>query len=276
MSSTRNQKKPAAGPPPERKAAAGPVLTPQVLLVICLLILIIGAVFYSTQIVKKSNDALAALDSRINQAKTQKDTYTKKKKKLEIARKLNTTVREKLQTVTYMFLTDQDSMIPFWEDDFFPVLSSSQLFGSGEAQFKVKEYAFNINMAMKPFNTLPPNRFFEDAANVFPIQYHGEQNGVPEDTPLDTRPKDFLTPYTIKMEKFRGTYKDVRDFVETLQRKTNKVFYTVHCFANDESKNVPLYRTSTEWTITITVHFINPEASASGDEPPTPPGAESC
>jgi hypothetical protein len=276
MSSTRNQKKAAGAPPPERKAAPGPVLTPQVLLVICLLILIAGVIFYATQIVKKSNEKLAALDSRINTAKTQKDTYTKKRGKLEIARKLNTTVREKLQTVTYMFMTDQDSMIPFWEDDFYPILAATPLAGSAEATFKVDKYIFNINMAMKPFNTLPPSRFFEDANSVFPIQYHGEQNGVPEDTPLDTRPKDFLTPYTVKMEKFRGTYKDVRDFVETLQRKTNKVFYTVHCFANDEGKNIATFRTSTEWTIVFTVYFINPEASASGDDPPSPPGAESC
>ena len=275
MSSTRNQRKPAGGPPPERKASAGPVLTPQVLGVIFTLILIIGVIFHITQVVKKSNEAIKALDGQITAAQQQEQTYTKKKGKLEIARKLNTTVREKLQTVTYMFMTDQSSMLPFWEDQFLPILLRSPLSQSG-GKFEVEEYTFHINMAMQPFNTLPPSSFFEDAKKFFPIEYHGEQNGVPEDTPLDTRPSDFLTPYTITLSEFRGTYENVQDFVEDLQTKTNKYVYTVHCFANDDSTNQALFRTTSEWTIVITVYFINPEASASGDDPPTPPGAESC
>ncbi len=275
MSSTRNQRKPAGGPPPERKSAPGPVITPQVLGVVFGLILIIGVIVYITQVVQKSNQKIQALDSQITQFQTQKQTYEKKKAKLEIARKLNTTVREKLQTVTYMFMTDQSSMVPFWEDQFLPILLRSPL-SQSIGKIEVEDYTYHINMAMQPFNTLPPGAFFDAAVENFPIVYEGEQNGVPEDTPLDTRPPDFLTPYTITLSEWRGTYEDVQKFVKELQTKTNKYLYTVHCFANDDSTNAAFFRTTTEWTIVITVYFINPEASASGDDPPSPPGSESC
>lgn len=275
MSSTRKPQKPAGGPPPERKAAPGPVITPQVLGVVFGLLLIIGVIVFYTQVVKKSNDKILELDNKIQASQKAKETYEKKKAKLEIARKLNTTVREKLQTVTYMFLTDQTSMVPFWEDQFLPILDRSPISQFG-GKITVDEYTYKINMAMQPFNTLPPGSFFENAQEFFPIAYEGEKDGVPEDTPLDTRPDAFLTPYTITMEEFRGTYEQVEKFVKELQTKTDKYLYTVHCFANDDSSNEPLYRTTTKWTIVITVYFINPEASASGDDPPVPPGAESC
>jgi hypothetical protein len=276
MAANRGKGGRPAGPPQEKKAPAGPVLTPQVLGVIIFVLLVIGVSMYYTMVIKKSNETKATISSNITTAQTNAQTYEKKGKKLEIARKLNTAVRDKLKTVAYMFMTDQNSVIPFWEDEFFPILDSSNLTPSGDSKIWVEEYTFQINMAMTPFETLPPSTLFENAEDTFPIQYHGEKGGVPETEPIDTRPGTFLTPYQIKLEKFVGTYEDVKDFIEDLQVKQNKSLYTVHCFKNDEAENFGLIRTFSAWDIALTVYFINLDSGASGDQPPAPPGSESC
>lgn len=264
------------GPAPERKAAAGPVVTPQVLGVIYLVIIIIGVAIYMTNVVKKSADTKQQLEGAINTANHNRDIYTAKKKMLPVAQELNKTVRTKLEDVQYMFLSDQTSMIPFWEDDFFPLLERSGLGIGEDTKIMVEDYTFHLNMAMKPFDTLPPSTLFESSTDVFPIQYHGEENGKPTDVPIDTRPPAFLLQYNISLEGFIGTYKQVKDFVEDLQLNKERTFYTVHCMANSKDKNVYTFRTSSEWVIDITVYFCNPEAGASGDQPPALPGASSC
>jgi hypothetical protein len=277
MSSTRKPPaKGAAGPAPERKAASGPVLTPGVLTVIYVIIAAIGAGVYFSQVVKTHTEKMAALNSRITTAQTAKATYQKKREKLEVARKLNVSVRDKLQEVSYRFLTDQSSVIPFWEQTFFPVLNNGSLQFGEDTKIKVDVYEFQINMAMSPFNTLPPSSFFEDADNLFPINYIGEKGGQPEDTPVNTQPADFLTPYTFEMIKFIGTYDQVKRFIRDLQVKQDKTLFTVHCVRNDKEGNSGFYRTASEWNLQITVYFINPEAPASGDSPPALPGSESC
>lgn len=273
-----SQRKPQGrpGPAPERKAAAGPVVTPQVLGVIYLVIIIIGVAVYWTNVVKKSADDKIALESAINTANKNHDVYQAKKTMLPVAQELNKTVRQKLEEVQYMFLSDQTSMVPFWLDDFYPLLEKSGL-GSGEnTKFKVDKYTFHMNMAMAPFETLPASNFFEDPVAAFPVEYHGEKDGKPTDVPMDTRPGSFLFAYNIEMQNFVGTYKQVHDFIEDLQKNKDRKFYTVHCMANKKDKNVYSYRTITEWTISFTVYFCNPEASASGDAPPALPGASKC
>jgi hypothetical protein len=77
-------------------------------------------------------------------------------------------------------------------------------------------------------------------------------------------------------EEFQGTYEDVLKFVERIQTTTQDQLITVHCLKNDDGANAGLYRTTTEWTIAITVYFMNPEKSASGENPPAPPGSKTC
>jgi hypothetical protein len=239
-------------------------------------ILIIAAVAYVQMVIKTNTEKQQAATSRISAADANIKTYKTKGAKLEIADKLNVTVKEKLKDTAYMFLTDQNSVIPFWQETFVPVLDSSQLSVGEDSKIKVDKYTFQINMAMSPFSTLPSSRLFDDIANLFPIHYEPEQGGVPVEEPLATMKPDFLTPYNITLEGFIGTYEDVQRFVRTLQVRQDKTLFTVHCFKNKEDKNAYGFRTSSEWTIKLTVYFINPEAGASGDTPPGLPGANSC
>jgi hypothetical protein len=127
-----------------------------------------------------------------------------------------------------------------------------------------------------PFNTLPTTQFFKNPYDVFKIQYLSEVNGQPPPV-LDTRPANFLTPYTVEIMGWRGNYSDVKDFIHKLQSETNDKLITVHCFKNDDNKNGGEgFRTTTEWDIKTTVYFMNPEKPATGDEPPMKPGGQSC
>jgi len=276
-----SQRKPAGqgrpgGPPPERKAPAGPVFTPQVLGVLYAIALIILVAVFWVKVVNTNVAQQQADDARKQQADANIATYKKKGSKLEIAKQVNTTVATKLKNTSYMFLTDQTSVLPFWEDVFFPLLRASNLTWSDQTKIKVDPYTFKLNMAMSPFNTLPHSGLFDDAVKIFPIHYDPEQGGVPIEEPIDTMEPAFLTPYTITLEKFNGTYEQVKRFVKELQVKQNKTLFTVHCFKNDEQSDFFGYRTTSDWTIVLTVYFINPEATASGDSPPGLPGASSC
>ncbi|MDQ3023502.1 MAG: hypothetical protein M3R04_03820 [bacterium] len=268
--------RPAGGPPPERKAPAGPVITPQVLMVVYFLLVVVAVAMYWNMVIKANNEKQAAADSRAKAAEANIKTYKMKGGKLEIAKRLNKTVSEKLKDTAYMFLTDQSSVIPFYEEVFFPVLFSAGFGVTDETQIKVQKYTFKVNMAMNPFNTIPPSRLFDNSTDAFSVSYEPEQNGTPTEVPLDTRPTDFLTPYEIKLIKWQGSYEDVKRFVRNLQLRQNKTLFTVHCMKNAEDANIYGYRTITSWDITLSVYFINPEANASGDVPPGLPGSSSC
>jgi len=276
MSANRKAAGRNAGPPPERKAPAGPVITPGILSVIFVVLLGIAVVVYFQTVVKTNNEAQVAAAARKTTAETNIQTYQKKGAKLEIAEKLNVTVKEKLKDTAYMFLTDQSSVIPFWEETFFPILDSSNLSVGESSEIKASVYTFKVNMAMNPMSTLPSSQFFKDVQSIFKIAYVPEQGGVPVEEPLATMQNDFLTPYDIQLKGWVGTYEDVQRLIKHLQLRQNKTLFTVHCFKNKEDKNVYSYRTLEEWDINLTVYFINPEAQASGDTPPGLPGANSC
>jgi len=278
MSSTRNKpgEQRPAGPPPERKATAGPMITPQVLAIAFGIILVIAAVVYYQMVIAKFNNEMNETNNAIAAKNQQIATYEKKIDKLPEATSVNAALREKLNMIDYLFLYNQDSVLPFFEDTLFPIIESSRLSRTDSTVIEVDEYRFQINMAMEPFNTLPSSMWFDDAADLFPIEYSGEKNGVPVTTPLDTRPGAFLEPYNITMVDFRGTYEDVKGFIEDLQQAKDDILITVHCLRNDEGSNAGLFRTSTNWTMALTVYFMNPEASAQGDTPPDPPGSHSC
>jgi hypothetical protein len=273
-----NRRAPGKGgtPPPERKAPAGPVITPAILSVIFFLLIAIAVVVYWKTVITVNNEAQVAAAGRKSAAEANIETYKKKGAKLEIAEKLNVTVKDKLRDTAYMFMTDQSSVIPFWEETFFPIFTSANLTPGESAEIKSNVYTFKINMAMNPMSTLPASSFFKDVQSVFKIEYVPEQNGQPIEEPLATMQPAFLTPYDIELRGWRGTYEDVQRFIRHLQVRQNKTLFTVHCFKNKEDKNAYGYRTVGEWDILLTVYFINPEASASGDTPPGLPGANSC
>ena len=131
-------------------------------------------------------------------------------------------------------------------------------------------------MAMDPFRSLPGFPMMEDETDAFPIDYFGERDGMPEESPLDTRPDAFLDPYNITLENFRGTYEDCKRFVERIQKLRRDKLITIHCIVNDPDSTTGLFRSSTDWTMEITVYFMNPDAPAGGSEPPEPPGSRSC
>jgi hypothetical protein len=263
-----------AAPPPEKKAPSGPVVTPQVLAIILGIILVVALIVYYQAVVVKFNNEKQQVASQIAQTNQNIQTYTKKGNKLEEAREVSLALREKLNTLDYLFLQDQSSVIPLFENTLFPLIESSRM-RPGKVVLE-GPYTFYINTAMSPFQTLPASAFFEDAEKTFPVIYRGEKNGVPVEAPLDTRPDSFLEPFTMTFEEFQGTFEDVQRFVERIQTTTQDQLITVHCLKNDDSKNAGLYRTSTEWTIAITVYFMNPEKSASGETPPAPPGSKTC
>jgi type II secretory pathway pseudopilin PulG len=266
----------AAGPPPERKAPTGPVVTPGMLSVGFVIIIIIAVVAYFQTFVKDQTAKQQAATARASSAEANIKTYTTKGNKLAIAETLNVTVKEKLKDTAYMFMTDQSTVIPFWQETFLPILSSSNLYPGEDAKIDADDYVFQLNMAMNPFGTLPSSQFFENAEQDFGIAYLPEQGGVPIEEPVATMQSDFLTPYNIELTGWRGSYQDVQRFVRHLQLRQNKTLFTVHCFKNKEDKNVYGYRTDAEWDIQLTVYFINPEAQASGDAPPGLPGESSC
>jgi len=276
MSANRKAAGRNAGPPPERKAPTGPVITPGILSVVFLVIIIAAVITYFQTFVKDNTAKQQAATGRISAADTNIATYKKKGAKLEIADKLNVTVKEKLKDTAYMFMTDQSSVIPFWQETFFPIFESANLTPGESAEIKASIYTFKINMAMNPMSTLPASQFFKDVQSVFKIEYVPEQGGVPVEEPLATMQSDFLTPYNIELRGWRGSYEDIQRFIRHLQVRQNKTLFTVHCFKNKEDKNAYGYRTEGEWDILLTVYFINPEASASGDTPPGLPGANSC
>jgi Tfp pilus assembly protein PilO len=283
MSSTR---KPAAAPakagrkpgapPPERKAVKGPAVTPQALGIVFFVILVIGIiVFYNTVVVKFKNQ-LQALEAQANQTTSQIQTYKQKGEMLDEAKAVNSALREKLNTLDYLFLFNQDSIVPFFENTLFPMIETSRLRTTADSKLEVPEYTYKINMTMTPFNTMPASTYFENPQDLFKIEYVGETNGAPPEGPTKTEYPAFLTPYSIKMVKFGGTYEDVKDFVESVQTKRNDVLITIHCMKNDSGDSYGLYRIVTTWDLQLTVYFMNPEASATGDNPPEPPGAKTC
>jgi len=269
-------RKPGA-PAPEKKAPKGPVITPQVLGIVFFIILVVGLiVFYNAVVLKFKND-LAKLESQRNQTQTQISTYESKIKMLQPSKQVNTALREKLRTLDYLFLFNQDSIVPFFEDTLMPIIDSSRMQITADSAIKAEKYTFQINDFMKPFNTLPSSRVFEEnATELFAIHYEGEKSGVPSSGPLDTKPPEFLHAYPITLEKFGGTYEDVKKFIEKLQTPKKDILMTVHCVKNESGKNIRYFRTFTEWTISLTVYFMNTEAQASGDNPPDPPGSRTC
>src|SRR5438105_11910707 len=120
MSSQRRQAgRPAAAPPPERKAPAGPVITPQILSVFFFIVLVIAVWVMISTVVKKGETQVSAANARKTTAEANAATYKKKGARLEVAKKLDKVVRDKLHDTAYMFMTDQSSMIPFWDDTLF-------------------------------------------------------------------------------------------------------------------------------------------------------------
>jgi hypothetical protein len=225
-------------------------------------------------VIKESTDTQDQLRGQINQKESQIQTFKKKGERLQDAIDLNTALREKLNMLDYLFLQDQGSIIPFYENTLLPLIESSTLrMGIIEP---LDTYEFKINMAMSPFNTIPAVGGIEDPEGLFTITYEPEQNGTPTEEPVRTAPRSFLTPYSLKLTEFSGTYEDAMKFVRKLQTDRNARLITVHCIKNDEGNNVGIYRTNTTWDMVITVYFMNAEESASGDNPPAPPGAHSC
>jgi len=263
-----------AGPPPEKRKPAGPVVTPQVLAIILGIILVVALIVYYQSVVVKFNNEKQQLASRIAQSQQNIRTYQTKGAKLDEARDVNLALREKLNTLDYLFLQDQSSVIPFFENTLFPMLDSSRL-RPGTIELE-DSYTFYINTAMSPMQTLPSSVFFENAGETFKVHYEGEKSGVPVESPLDTRPSTFIEPFTMTFKDFRGTYEDARKFVERIQKARQETLMTVLCLKNDDSKNAGVFRTATDWTISVTVYFMNPEKSASGDTPPAPPGSKTC
>lgn len=276
MSSTPKRK----APPVEQNAPKQPLITPQVLGVIFLVLIIIAAVFTNSH-KNKLNAQISQLEGSKSTLDAQIQTYKKKGGKLDSAKRVNQALREKLGTLDYLFLSTQDDIIPFWEDTFAPmILESGYLNWTGESKVIADEYRFNINMAMSPFKSIPKSVLFEDAPDVFPIVYLPESNGNPVSEPVDSRVGSFLMPYNITVEKLSGTYEDVQRLVRSIQqgtsRKMTDKLFTVHCIMTDGDPSNSLIRRTQQWTMRLTVYFINPEKAASGDSPPDPPGAYSC
>lgn len=268
--------KPAGAKDKESKAVKGPVVTPQALGIVFGLILVIGIPVFYSNVIKKQQDEIAGLRGQIASKVSEIDTYRKKGAKKDEADQLNKALKEKLSTLDYLFLEDQTSLVPFFEQVFFPLLQGSNLLPTEDSVIKVSDYTFRVNMAMRPFETMPNSALFDNAADAFSIAYDPEVNGVPWEVPLDTRPAAFMEPYHITLEGYQGTYNDVKRFVEELQKKSIEKLITVHCLKNDESKNSGGFRTNTQWKMVITVYFMNPEKPATGDEPPSKPGSQSC
>jgi len=281
MSAARKPTAPPKGKPggaaPERKAAApkGPIFTPQVVAVIFIIIIIIGIAVFYTSVYQKYNNEMKTIQGQIDTSTNNIATYKKKIGKLDIATAVNKALREKLVTLDYLFLVDQNSMLPFFEDTLFPIIDASRVMQRGGVmKLESQEYTYQLNMAMNPMATLPRS-FFDNPQSTFKVKYTGESNGQPATEPLKTTPNTFLQSYWIKLSEFRGTYEDVKDFISDLQ-KTRHQIITVHCIKNEEGKNAYSYRTVSTWTMMLTVYFINMEASASGDDPPDPPGSKTC
>lgn len=262
------------GPAPERKAPGtkGPVVTPQVLGIIVALILIIGGVAYWQTVVVKFNTRRQELTSQMASYETNIKTYKTKIAKLPAATEVNLALREKLGTLDHLFLQDQSSIIPFFETELLPILDSSRLNGW---VVKVQEYTFEINMAMSPFTTLP-SHYVEEPQDIFKMKYFGEQNGKAPEGPRDTRPTSFLKGYSVSFEECIGTYEDVQEFIKDIQQNNKIKLITIHCIKNDEGENVRFFRTSSKWNIQATIYFMNPEAAATGNDPPDPPGSKTC
>jgi len=253
------------------------VVTPQVLAIVFGIILVIALVVYYQMVVARYNRELSETESNIVATQTRISTYQLKQSKLEEARAVNVALREKLNLIDYLFLYNQDSVLPFYEETLFPMIMGSRLTTTDSTAIVPSEpYTFQINMAMAPFNTLPRSQWFENAVDLFPIEYHGEVNGSPTDSPLNTQPNKFLTPYEVTMVDWVGTYEDVQDFIEHVQTARDDILVTVHCLRNNSSDNIGIFRTYTTWTIALTVYFMNPEESAQGDNPPGLPGSMSC
>lgn len=270
-----------AAPPPEQNAPKQPLITPQVLGVI-FLVLIIGAAIFTNSHKNKLNNEIARLENNKTTLQTQIDTYRKKGGKLETAKRVKHALNEKLGTLDYLFLQTQDDIIPFWEDTFDPlILQSGYLTPTEDSKILVDKFDFSLNMAMSPFKSIPRNIAIEDSPSAFPIIYLPESNGMPITEPINSAPPAFLTPYNITLEKWFGTYEDVKRFTRAVQsgtsRKMTDKLFTIHCIMTDgDPVNNSIIRRGQTWTIRMTVYFINPEKAASGDTPPDPPGAYSC
>jgi hypothetical protein len=278
--SQRRSGGPAAAPtrrggPAEKAAPKAPVLTPQIIGGFFAAVAIIGAIVVYSTVIKAGQDKVAGLKSQLSTVQGNITTYKTKGQKLKTATELDKALKDKLSRLDYLFLADQNDVVPYYEDTLLTLLDQSNLEATNDSKILGDVYTFQINMLNQPFNTIPNSPYFKNSYELFKISYLSEQNGVPPAV-LDTRPADFLTPYTVTITGWRGTYRDVMDFIDHLQRKTVDKLITVHCLKNDDSKNGGFFRTNTEWTIKTTVYFMNPEKPATGDEPPMKPGGQTC
>jgi hypothetical protein len=281
MSSRPNKAAAAKGKPggadkKESKALKGPIITPQALGILFGLILVIGIPVFYSNVIKKQQEEIASIKSQIAAKESEISTYRKKGAKRDEADRLNNALKQKLSTLDYLFLEDQLSLVPFYEQTFLPLLTNSNLQFTEDSKLEAPAYTFRVNMAMRPFETIPGSVLFEDPAALFKIAYEPEQGGVPVEVPLDTRPSAFLEPYDIKLSGMAGTYNDVKNFIKDVQSRNNDKLITVHCVKNVKDKNAYGFRTQTQWTLQFTVYFMNPEQAASGDSPPGAPGSKSC
>lgn len=277
MSSARRPPGRPGAPAPERKQAAakGPVVTPQVLGILFGIILVVGLIAFYQGVVVKFSNSLKNLGTQKASTQTEIATYTKKSGRLEEAKSLNIALRKKLSNLDYMFLVDQDSVLDFFDTVFFPIIEASPLGRRGGGKIECDPFIYQINMAMNPFDTIPSG-YFEKPENTFKMKYIGEQGGAPTEQPLNTQPTEFLKPFKITMKEFSGTYQELEKFIRDLQTKKDNKVMTVHCFKNDKGKNAGVFRTVTQWTLVISVYFMNPDSAATGDDPPGLPGTATC
>lgn len=265
--------RPGAPAKPKGREPVSPVqlFTPQAIIVVFLIILVVGGALYFQLVYRSMRQQI---QKYIDDTATQKRTNEQLQKQASLlpqAIEVRKLMEDKLVDFTKFFLVNQFDVIPF-----FTTYLPDALDVAGINQpYKIKvSYVFKMSSEGTPFETLPMN--IEDPEKSFTWQYTGKaEKGKGSPDEQYGQPSTFLEGLTFTISDMNCTYEELQKAIRYMQMRSTYVL-TVHCFKNDEQKNVYLYRTWSSWTTIITVYFMNPKAPAAGDDPPVPPESQAC
>lgn len=246
------------------------MFTPQTIGVVFLIIIVVAGALYFQFVYRNMRTQIQKyIDDTAAQKRTN-EQLQKQARLLPEATQIHKLMEDKLKDFRRYFLVNQFDVVPFFETYLPDALDVAGI----NQPYKVKvSYTFKMSSAGTPFETMPSD--IEDPNKSFTWQYTGKAD---KDKPPDEQygqPSTFLQGLTFTISDMFCTYEELRKAIEYLQTKSTYIM-TVHCFKNDEQKNVYLYRTWSNFTMIITVYFMNPDAPATGDDPPALPESQSC
>lgn len=176
----------AAGGKPTPKGAKGAAkgfkleLNVATVSIIFLLIALVGILFYLKMMLYPNNLKMKNITAEIDKIKAETEKLKTKAEKLPTATVINRVLTDKLNKMDYLFLTHQDELIDFLDEDlieWFEKAGIDYLFSPfGEPiKIEIPNFVFVLKYPEKPFETIP--WIIKQSAEKFKWRYVPEKGG---------------------------------------------------------------------------------------------------